>query len=112
MLSKDVASSSADGSSAKAKAESKAYLQVNPVANPQHRQAPSKALDIPSGLRGVAAPVPKSPADDTQDSAGDVASPTPLSGHAAAEPPLTETTGGRVSTRDGQPMLFMKRMGL
>ena len=60
-------------------------------------------VDIPSGLRGVTTPVPKSPIEVPQEPAGDVASPTPLSGQAAAEPPQTETTGGRVLTRDGQP---------
>ena len=112
MASKDVASSSADGSSAKAKVESKAYPPSKPSSRPPTPTNPLETpVDIPRGFKGVTTPVPKSPVDVTQEPAGDVASPTPLSGQAAAEPPQTETTGGRVLTRDGQPYAVFEQDG-
>ena len=112
MSSKDAASSSANGSSAKSKAKSKASPAGKPLSETPPTTNPFETpMDIPGGLKGVTTPVPKFPVDVAQEPAGDVASPTPLSGQAAAEPPQTETTGGRVLTRDGPPYAVYEEDG-
>ena len=78
MSSKDVASSSAEGSSAKEQAKSKAYPPSKPHSKPPTPTNPFETpMDIPSELKGVTTPVPRSPSGVPEEPAGDVASQPP-----------------------------------